>query len=190
MSLSFGLPNFKSTRLSRTLNFRRVSGFIAYLIAVIRGDSFWYVQLIKNPSVVVAFRYSRSASAIPNMSAENQTPSLSTADPELTDRSKAADKEVDMTQVAANAEEKKEKATKPKKEKKDKPAQQPKAQQQKKKVDEGSALIGITTTKEEDLADWYQQVLLKGEFLEYSDIPGCFILNVSQRSPVIFRTSG
>jgi len=111
------------------------------------------------------------------MSSENQTPTLSTADPELTDRTVAADKEVDMTQVAANAE-KKEKAAKPKKEKKDKPAQQPKAQQQKKKVDEGSALIGITTTKEEDLADWYQQVLLKGEFLEYSDIPGCFILNV------------
>jgi len=111
------------------------------------------------------------------MSSENQTPTLSTADPELTDRSVAAEKEVDMTQVAANAE-KKEKAAKPKKEKKDKPAQQPKAQQQKKKVDEGSALIGITTLKEDDLADWYQQVLLKGEFLEYSDIPGCFILNV------------
>jgi len=111
------------------------------------------------------------------MSANDQTPTLSTVDSGLTDRSAAADKEVDMTQVAANAE-KKEKASKPKKEKKEKPAQQPKAQQQKKKVDEGSALIGITTTKEEDLADWYQQVLLKGEFLEYSDIPGCFILNV------------
>lgn len=82
-----------------------------------------------------------------------------------------------MTQVAANAE-KKEKAPKPKKEPKQKQSQQPKAQQQKKKADEGSALIGITTPKEEDLADWYQQVLLKGEMLEYSDIPGCYILNV------------
>ena len=67
----------------------------------------------------------------------------------------------------------------PKKEPKQKQSQQPKAQQQKKKADEGSALIGITTQKEEDLADWYQQVLLKGEMLEYSDIPGCYILNVS-----------
>lgn len=79
-----------------------------------------------------------------------------------------------MTQVAANAEKK---APKPKKEPKQKPAQQPK-QQQKKKADDSSALIGITTAKEDDLADWYQQVLLKGEMMDYSDIPGCYILLV------------
>lgn len=112
--------------------------------------------------------------------AQDTTPTTSNMSDQLTSREKAADKEVDMTQVAANAE-KKEKAQKPKKEPKQKPAQQPKAQQ-KKKADDSSALIGITTSKEEDLADWYQQVLLKGEMLEYSDIPGCYILNVSKTS--------
>ena len=109
--------------------------------------------------------------------AENTPTPTTSSTTDMTSRDKAADKEVDMTQVAAYAE-KKEKAPKPKKEPKQKQSQQPKAQQQKKKADEGSALIGITTPKEEDLADWYQQVLLKGEMLEYSDIPGCYILNV------------
>jgi prolyl-tRNA synthetase len=104
----------------------------------------------------------------------DSTPTTSTA-PDLTSREKAASKEVDMTQVAANAEKK---APKPKKEPKQKPAQQPKQQQQKKKGDDSQALIGITTAKEDDLADWYQQVLQKGEMLEYSDIPGFYILNV------------
>lgn len=51
-----------------------------------------------------------------------------------------------------------------------------KAQQQpaKKKTEERE-LIGITCTKEEDLAEWYQQVILKGEMLEFTDIPGCYI---------------
>jgi prolyl-tRNA synthetase len=100
----------------------------------------------------------------------DSTPTTSIA-PDLTSREKAADKEVDMTQVAANAEKK---APKPKKEPKNKPSQQPKAQKAKKE-DEGTALIGITAKKEVDLADWYQQVILKGEMLEFSDIPGCYI---------------
>lgn len=89
---------------------------------------------------------------------------------DLTDRSQAASENVDMTQVAANAE-KKEKKEKVKKDPKQK---QPQA---KKKVDD-AALIGLTCTKEGDIADWYQQVLQKGDFLEYSDIPGCYIYNV------------
>lgn len=77
---------------------------------------------------------------------------------------------------------KKEKKEKPPK--KDKPKQEPKqgAKQTptagKKKTDD-SALIGITSTKEQDLSSWYQEILLKGDFLEYSDIPGCYIINPS-----------
>lgn len=92
---------------------------------------------------------------------------------DLADRSVAADKEVDMTLVAKNEEEKakKDKPKKAQKEKKEKPPQM------KKKL-EDAAEIGITVGKEDDLAMWYQQILVKGEFLEYSDIPGCYIINV------------
>jgi prolyl-tRNA synthetase len=47
----------------------------------------------------------------------------------------------------------------------------------KKKVD-GAALIGIDVSKEEDFPGWYQQVLTKGDMLDYYDISGCFILKV------------
>ena len=90
---------------------------------------------------------------------------------DLTDRSVAAVRDADMTQVAANAQAKA---------KKEKIKQEPKQKQAqtKKKLDD-AALIGITTAKEVDLAQWYQEVLLKGDFLEYSDIPGCYIINPS-----------
>ncbi|KAL8680774.1 MAG: hypothetical protein Q9186_003062 [Xanthomendoza sp. 1 TL-2023] len=45
----------------------------------------------------------------------------------------------------------------------------------KKKI-EGAALIGIDVSKEEDFSGWYQQVLTKGEMLDYYDISGCYIL--------------
>ncbi|PGH13262.1 proline-tRNA ligase [Polytolypa hystricis UAMH7299] len=45
----------------------------------------------------------------------------------------------------------------------------------KKKID-GAALIGIDVAKEEDFSSWYQQVLLKGDMLDYYDVSGCFIL--------------
>ncbi|KAJ5499049.1 Prolyl-tRNA synthetase class II [Penicillium expansum] len=45
----------------------------------------------------------------------------------------------------------------------------------KKKVD-GAALIGIDVLKEEDFSGWYQQVLTKGDLLDYYDVSGCFIL--------------
>ncbi|CAG8034075.1 unnamed protein product [Penicillium nalgiovense] len=45
----------------------------------------------------------------------------------------------------------------------------------KKKVD-GAALIGIDVSKEEDFSGWYQQVLTKGDLLDYYDVSGCFIL--------------
>lgn len=48
----------------------------------------------------------------------------------------------------------------------------------KKKID-GAALIGIDVAKEDDFAGWYQQVLTKGDMLDYYDVSGCYILKVS-----------
>ncbi|KAI4106806.1 MAG: hypothetical protein L6R37_002008 [Teloschistes peruensis] len=45
----------------------------------------------------------------------------------------------------------------------------------KKKI-EGAALIGIDVSKEDDFSGWYQQVLSKGDMLDYYDISGCYIL--------------
>ncbi|KAL9021387.1 MAG: hypothetical protein Q9185_001395 [Variospora sp. 1 TL-2023] len=45
----------------------------------------------------------------------------------------------------------------------------------KKKI-EGAALIGIDVAKEDDFSGWYQQVLTKGDMLDYYDISGCYIL--------------
>ena len=47
----------------------------------------------------------------------------------------------------------------------------------KKKI-EGAALVGIDVAKEVDFPSWYQQVLTKGEFLDYYDVSGCYILRV------------
>jgi len=55
-----------------------------------------------------------------------------------------------------------------------KPAKPTQQQSSKKKMDEPT-LIGITCSKAEDLSEWYQQVILKGEMLEFTDIPGCYI---------------
>lgn len=68
-----------------------------------------------------------------------------------------------------------EKKEKKPKEKKDKPAQKPKQAQAPKP---GAAIDtkGLTVKKEENLADWYQQVLSKGQFISYYDISGCYIL--------------
>lgn len=48
----------------------------------------------------------------------------------------------------------------------------------KKKI-EGAELIGINVSKEEDFSGWYQQVLTKGDMLDYYDVSGCYILKVS-----------
>ncbi|CAI7657842.1 unnamed protein product [Penicillium discolor] len=37
-------------------------------------------------------------------------------------------------------------------------------------------LIGINVPKDVDFPNWYQQVLLKGEMIDYYDISGCYIL--------------
>ncbi|MCJ1311282.1 ribose-phosphate pyrophosphokinase 1 [Agyrium rufum] len=45
----------------------------------------------------------------------------------------------------------------------------------KKKID-GAAQIAIDVDKEEDFSAWYQQVLTKGDMLDYYDVSGCYIL--------------
>lgn len=52
-----------------------------------------------------------------------------------------------------------------------------KASAPKKKI-EGAALIGIDVAKEDDFSGWYQQVLTKGDMLDYYDVSGCYILKV------------
>ena len=64
------------------------------------------------------------------------------------------------------------KEKKPKKEKKEKPAQGPgKNKQGGKKNEEG-----ISVKKDENFAEWYQQVVTKAELIEYYDVSGCYIL--------------
>lgn len=58
-------------------------------------------------------------------------------------------------------------------------AKMPTSKAAKKKID-GAALIGIDVSKDEDFPGWYQQVLTKGEMLDYYDVSGCFILKVSR----------
>jgi prolyl-tRNA synthetase len=72
------------------------------------------------------------------------------------------------------------KAAKPKKEKgENKQGQgkqgQGKQGQGKKKEEDNADTKGITVTKAEDLSEWYQQVILKAEMLEFTDVPGCYI---------------
>ncbi|ODQ52156.1 prolyl-tRNA synthetase [Saitoella complicata NRRL Y-17804] len=52
---------------------------------------------------------------------------------------------------------------------------QEKAPKEDAKID-GAALIGITTKKDVDFSGWYQQVLTKGDMLDYYDVSGCYIL--------------
>ena len=59
-------------------------------------------------------------------------------------------------------------------EKKEKQQQKPKQQQA--KVSVNADTKGITVKKNEDLAEWYQQMLSKGQFISYYDISGCYIL--------------
>ena len=100
------------------------------------------------------------------------------------ERAKAAEEDSNATATqnqTANGD--KSKKDKPKKEPKQKPTQEPKQKQQKqqqagKKTGGDVDEKGITTLKEQDLSQWYQEILLKGDFLEYSDIPGCYIINV------------
>ena len=43
----------------------------------------------------------------------------------------------------------------------------------------GAALIGVDVSKDVDFSSWYQQVLTKGDMLDYYDVSGCYILKPS-----------
>lgn len=45
-----------------------------------------------------------------------------------------------------------------------------------KKKDQQPALIGITSKKEEDFSNWFQQICLKSELLDFGDVSGCYVL--------------
>jgi len=36
--------------------------------------------------------------------------------------------------------------------------------------------LGIEAQKEDNLSDWYSQVITKAEMVEYYDVSGCYIL--------------
>lgn len=52
----------------------------------------------------------------------------------------------------------------------------PVVKEKKKKQKEKTPLTGITVSKDADFSNWYQQVLLKSEMIDYYDISGCYIL--------------
>ncbi|KEG04128.1 proline--tRNA ligase, putative [Plasmodium vinckei vinckei] len=47
---------------------------------------------------------------------------------------------------------------------------------EKDKGKDGSNILGITSKKEQNFSDWYTQVIVKSELIEYYDISGCYIL--------------
>lgn len=98
---------------------------------------------------------------------------------ELADRTQGPNETTEAKPTDVNGSAGKGMKDRPKKEPKQKQSQEPKQKQQlgKKKGDDVDEK-GITTLKEQDLSTWYQEILLKGDFLEYSDIPGCYIINV------------
>lgn len=115
------------------------------------------------------------ASQAPTDPAQSQTLPDRTMNP--------ADNAAPQGEISKNAAKKAAKAAKQaseKAEKKGKQQQQAKAAPKaaKKKID-GAALIGIDVSKEEDFPGWYQQVLTKGDMLDYYDVSGCFILKVA-----------
>jgi prolyl-tRNA synthetase len=46
----------------------------------------------------------------------------------------------------------------------------------KENVAEDKNLVGLTVTKSSDFSQWYSQVLLKSEMMDYYDISGCYII--------------
>merc|ERR1711963_376028 len=63
-----------------------------------------------------------------------------------------------------------------KQEKQKKPAKEVKPKEKPKVPKAGVTRLGLEAKKEENLPDWYAQVLTKAEMLEYYDVSGCYIL--------------
>ncbi|XP_058055585.1 bifunctional glutamate/proline--tRNA ligase [Anopheles bellator] len=61
------------------------------------------------------------------------------------------------------------------------PKQEPKKPQERKEEVSGTGpkkqtRLGLEATKEDNLSEWYSQVITKGEMIEYYDVSGCYIL--------------
>ncbi|KAJ5106703.1 proline--tRNA ligase [Penicillium angulare] len=97
----------------------------------------------------------------------SQTP----ADNQAGDSKNAAKKAAKLAKMAAD------KAAKAAgKGKESKEPKEPKKKAPSKKKADGPPLIGIDALKEENFPEWYSQVLVKSEMLDYYDVSGCFIL--------------
>lgn len=58
-----------------------------------------------------------------------------------------------------------------------KPAKESQQQQKVSEMPEkGKTRLGLEATKEENLPEWYSQILTKSELIEYYDVSGCYIL--------------
>lgn len=71
------------------------------------------------------------------------------------------------------------KAPKPAKEAKEKPKQKQKPAEKSSDKDGGQKKVtrlGLEASKEDNLPEWYSQVLTKAELIEYYDVSGCYIL--------------
>lgn len=117
---------------------------------------------------------------------EAQATSESAANGGLPDRVKDTEKATEGGELSKNAAKKAAKKEKLAAEKSQKSsskpignaeAKKPISKAPKKKI-EGAALIGIDVAKEDDFSAWYQQVLTKGDMLDYYDVSGCYILKV------------
>lgn len=118
------------------------------------------------------------------MASETPADNPVATNPTLPDRT--ADNAAPQGEVSKNAAKKAAKLAKQASDKADKnvnkgigksEAKKPTSKAQGKKSD-GPALIGIDVTKEEDFPGWYQQVLTKGDMLDYYNVSGCFVLKV------------
>ena len=109
--------------------------------------------------------------AIPERTAdqESQTPNEQSGEVSKNAAKKAAKREQQAKEKAEKKDNKAIGATEAKK---------PTNKQSKKKK-EDDPLIGINVRKEDDFSGWYQQVLTKGEMLDYYDVSGCYILKVN-----------
>ena len=68
------------------------------------------------------------------------------------------------------------KAPKPVKEQKPKPAPEKEKSAEKDGGPKKVTRLGLEATKEDNLPEWYSQVITKAELIEYYDVSGCYIL--------------
>lgn len=41
---------------------------------------------------------------------------------------------------------------------------------------EKKSILGLTNKKEENFTEWYSELIIKSELIEYSEISGCYVL--------------